>query len=121
MRADVPALSTLPPPGASFHGVFQVHVFLIDLFSFIQEPFGWLVDLINRFAFKGGFDSVVQIIEQTDKLSPTLLAALLKPFGLCAAYLNADVIGCKLGPTADKVVHYIKDLQPNDMKEKVSI
>ena len=92
----------------------------MDEFLLLQDSFGWLVDLINRFAFKGGFDSVVTIIDQTDKLSPTLLAALLKPFGLCAAYLNADVIGCKLGPTADKIVHYIKDLQPNDMKEKVN-
>lgn len=45
----------------------------------------------------------------------------MKPFGLCAAYLNQDVVGYKLGGAADKVVHYIKDLKPDDMREKVVV
>ncbi|XP_057299797.1 ubiquitin carboxyl-terminal hydrolase 24-like isoform X2 [Hydractinia symbiolongicarpus] len=83
-----------------------------------KEPFGWLVDLVNRFAYKGGFDGIINHIDSEQKVTASVLASLLKPFGLCAAYLNQDVVGYKLGGAADKVVHYIKDLKPDDMREK---
>ena len=80
-----------------------------------------LVDLINRFAFKGGFDAVVERIETLDRLTPTVLSSLMLPFGSCASYLNAEIVGYKLGGIADKIVHFIKDMKPEDMKEKVII
>ena len=86
-----------------------------------QEPFGWLVDLINRFVQKGGLECIIKIIESTDKLSPSILASLLKPFGACSMYLNVEVVSYQLGAMADKVVHFVHDMNGDDMKEKVGI
>ena len=55
-----------------------------------------------------------------DKVSSNTLAALLKPFGVCSAYLNPDVVGYKLGGMADKVVQFINGMEADDMKDKVN-
>uniref|UniRef100_A0A7M5XH66 ubiquitinyl hydrolase 1 n=1 Tax=Clytia hemisphaerica TaxID=252671 RepID=A0A7M5XH66_9CNID len=83
-----------------------------------KAPFGWLVDLINRFVQKGGLDSIIDIVETMDKMSPNVLASLLKPFGACAVYLNAEVTGYKLGGMADKVVQFVSQMEADDMKDK---
>lgn len=75
--------------------------------------------MINRFVQKGGLDCIVNIIEATDKLSSSTLAGLLKPFSSCSVFLNPEVIGYRLGGMADKVVHFISDMEADDMKEKV--
>ena len=54
-----------------------------------------------------------------EKMSSSLLASLLKPFGVCASYLNPEVIGFKLGAMADKVVQFISQMEADDMKDKV--
>ena len=88
-------------------------------FCFSQAPYGWLVDLINRFVEKGGLDCIIDIVETMDKMSSNVLASLLKPFGVCAPYLNPEVIGFKLGSMADKVVQFISKMEADDMKDKV--
>eukprot|EP00794_Sanderia_malayensis_P007934 gene7934-8789_t len=87
-------------------------------FSIGREPYGWLINLINRFAHKNGFDAVCDRIEKAENLNAPMLAALLQPFGVCAMYLNAEVTGYKLGSVADKAVQYIKELKQTDIKEK---
>ena len=52
-------------------------------------------------------------------MSSNVLASLLKPFGVCAPYLNPEVIGFKLGAMADKVVQFISQMKADDMKDKV--
>ena len=89
------------------------------MFFFSQDPFGWLVNLVNRFAYKGGIDAIIWQISQADKPTPSLLASLLRPFGLCSAYLNQEVVGHLLGGAADNVVQFIQALKADDMKEKV--
>ena len=63
----------------------------------------------------------MDIIDTMEKMSSNVLASLLKPFGVCSAYLNPEVIGYKLGGIADKVVMFISEMEANDMKDKVNI
>ena len=91
------------------------------MFLSLQAPYGWLVDLINRFVEKGGLDCIIDIVDTMDKMSSNVLASLLKPFGVCAPYLNPEVIGFKLGSMADKVVQFISKMEADDMKDKVCL
>lgn len=74
---------------------------------------------MNRFAYKGGIDAIIWQISKIEKPTPSILACLLKPFGLCSAYLNQEVLGHHLGGAADNVVQFIQTLKADDMKEKV--
>eukprot|EP00795_Rhopilema_esculentum_P004483 gene4483-20726_t len=92
-----------------------------DIYGFQKcpaDPFGWLVNLINRFGLKNGLDAICDRIEKSECLTAPILASLLQPLGVCAAYLNPEVAGYKLGSAADKAVMYVKDLKDSDIKEK---
>lgn len=49
------------------------------------------------------------------------MAALLKPFGTCAEFLNANVAKEIFSPGLETAVRYVKGLEENDFKEKVRI
>ncbi|XP_077980970.1 ubiquitin carboxyl-terminal hydrolase 24-like [Glandiceps talaboti] len=90
-------------------------------FSTYREPYGWLVNLINRFAEKEGFESCsTRMLESTDELDAPLMAALLYPFGLCAEYLNAQKVSTILQPMMEKAIKYVQELEENDLKHKKS-
>lgn len=48
------------------------------------------------------------------------MAALVKPFGMCAEVLNPAVASEIFSPGLEKAVNYIRGLEENDFKEKVS-
>ncbi|KAG1652915.1 Ubiquitin carboxyl-terminal hydrolase 24 [Nymphon striatum] len=86
-------------------------------------PCGWLVDIINRFGEMGGFDQIKKRLEDESEEFPNHLqsiAALLKPLGVCASYLNPGRICDFLSPYLDKTVNYIINLKENDLKSKTA-
>uniref|UniRef100_T1IKX5 ubiquitinyl hydrolase 1 n=1 Tax=Strigamia maritima TaxID=126957 RepID=T1IKX5_STRMM len=84
--------------------------------SFFKDSNGWLVDLINRFAERGGFQHVQAKFDED--IQDTAMCSLLKPFGLCAEYFNSSVVCPILSPCMDKAVIYIQSLQNCDLKRK---
>ncbi|XP_062568779.1 ubiquitin carboxyl-terminal hydrolase 24-like [Saccostrea cucullata] len=81
------------------------------------DPYGWLTHAINRFAFKGGFNLVKKLLENEDLDAPSM-AALLRPFGMCAEFLNPKVVTEILAPGMEKTIKYIQNLEEKDLKEK---
>ncbi|XP_015755638.1 PREDICTED: ubiquitin carboxyl-terminal hydrolase 24-like [Acropora digitifera] len=47
-----------------------------------------------------------------------MLAALLKPIGICASYLNAKVLSTVFSDVFEKTLQYIQELTNDDMKQK---
>ncbi|KAL9950990.1 hypothetical protein ACROYT_G043576 [Oculina patagonica] len=83
-----------------------------------KDPYGWLVNLINKFAELGGFEEIKKQIETADKVDAPMLAALLKPLGICASYLNAKVLPKVFSDVFEKTLGYIQELTNEDMKQK---
>eukprot|EP00105_Crassostrea_gigas_P001822 XP_011414140.1 PREDICTED: ubiquitin carboxyl-terminal hydrolase 24 [Crassostrea gigas] len=81
------------------------------------DPYGWLTHAINRFAFKGGFNVVRKLLENEELDAPSM-AALLRPFGMCAEFLNPKVVTEILAPGMEKTIKYIQNLEEKDLKEK---
>ena len=48
------------------------------------------------------------------------MAALLRPFGICADFLNPNVMLDILAPGLKKAIKYVQSLEEKDFKEKVS-
>ncbi|CAL1268833.1 unnamed protein product [Larinioides sclopetarius] len=80
------------------------------------EPYGWLVDLINRFGQQDGFESIQ--LRFTGDITGTGMAALLSPLSKCAEFLNPSKVCQHLSPCMDIAVRYIKSLSDNDIKSK---
>ena len=49
------------------------------------------------------------------------LAALLRPFGMCAEFLNPEVIRTVLANGMERAIKYVQNLEEKDFKEKVCI
>ncbi|XP_052775472.1 ubiquitin carboxyl-terminal hydrolase 24-like isoform X3 [Mya arenaria] len=88
---------------------------VIDTYN--KDPYGWLTGLINRFAWKGGFESIKNILE-SDELDAPSIAALLKPLGMCAEYLNPEVVRKLLTTGMERSIQYVQKLEEKDFKEK---
>lgn len=83
-----------------------------------KDPRGWLVNLINKFAELGGFEEIKKQMETEEKVDAPMLAALLKPIGICASYLNAKVLSTVFSDVFEKTLQYIQELTNDDMKQK---
>lgn len=53
---------------------------------------GWLVDLVNRFGKLGGFQILLDRFTSGANLSVPVIAALIRPFGLCYEVLTPHVV-----------------------------
>ncbi|KAL3868453.1 hypothetical protein ACJMK2_041259 [Sinanodonta woodiana] len=82
-----------------------------------KHPYGWLTHLINRFAIKGGFNRLKKTLENDDLDAPSI-AALLRPFGTCAEFLNADLVRVLLSQGMEKSIKFVQSLEEKDFKEK---
>ncbi|KAF8763443.1 Ubiquitin carboxyl-terminal hydrolase 24 like protein [Argiope bruennichi] len=80
------------------------------------EPYGWLVDLINRFGQQNGFESIQHRF--SGDITGTGMAALLSPLAKSAEFLNPNKVCQHLSPCMDIAVRYIKSLSDNDIKSK---
>jgi hypothetical protein len=56
------------------------------------SPRGWLVDLINRFGYQGGFDGLVKRFNRMESVDAPLILAILQPFKNALAYLTHRTI-----------------------------
>ncbi|XP_015922706.1 ubiquitin carboxyl-terminal hydrolase 24 [Parasteatoda tepidariorum] len=81
------------------------------------EPYGWLVDLINKFAQQGGFKEIQERFK-SDDITTLGMAAMLAPLAKCAEFLNPTKICPHLSVCMDIAVHHIKSLTDNDIKSK---
>ncbi|CAF3243283.1 unnamed protein product [Rotaria sp. Silwood2] len=78
---------------------------------------GWLVDFINRFGDLGGFDKLLTRFTSTEnKLTISVVIALLKPWGLCYEYLSQSTIKKYFAPIIEFVPQYLNQLAENDFK-----
>ncbi|GFQ83735.1 ubiquitin carboxyl-terminal hydrolase 24 [Trichonephila clavata] len=80
------------------------------------EPYGWLVDLINKFGQQGGFESIQERFK--GDITGTGMAALLSPLSKCAEFLNPSKVCNTLSSCMEFAVQYIKSLSDNDIKSK---
>uniref|UniRef100_A0A915KXS8 Ubiquitinyl hydrolase 1 n=1 Tax=Romanomermis culicivorax TaxID=13658 RepID=A0A915KXS8_ROMCU len=61
--------------------------------EFFLEPCGYLIDLIDRFGVRGGFDMICKKFCVGAKISFTEMDQLLKPFAICVDFLNRPIVG----------------------------
>ncbi|XP_022101626.1 ubiquitin carboxyl-terminal hydrolase 24-like isoform X2 [Acanthaster planci] len=88
-------------------------------FSSYKDPCGWLVNLINRFGEKGGFEELkTRALEPCEELDPTIMAALLQPLGVASEYLNTLRVAPFLGPVSKRTLKYVRELADSDLKQK---
>ena len=89
-------------------------------FLYIQDPYGWLVDLLNHFGAKNGFGLIQDAFENED-LDPVSMAAILRPLGNCAELLSPTAVCPMLLKCMDKAVNYVTSLEDKDLKHKVKL
>ncbi|CAF5054717.1 unnamed protein product, partial [Rotaria sp. Silwood1] len=78
---------------------------------------GWLVDFINRFGDLGGFDKLLtRFTSPENKLTISIVIALLKPWGLCYEYLTQSTIKKYFAPIIEFVPQYLNQLAENEFK-----
>ncbi|KAL5016318.1 hypothetical protein ScPMuIL_005907 [Solemya velum] len=82
-----------------------------------KEPYGWLTHLLNWFAHKEGFNHLRRILEEEELDAPSI-AALLRPFGICAEFLNTEVLPNILYLGIEKAIKFVQNLEEKDFKEK---
>lgn len=82
-----------------------------------QDTYGWLSHLINRFAMKKGLEHVKNLLENEEMDAPSM-AALLRPFGTCAEFLNPGSVSEILAPGMERSIKYVQNLEEKDFKEK---
>lgn len=80
------------------------------------EPYGWLLDILNKFGSRGGFDKILSRFGEN--VTANEMAALLNPLAVCAQFLNPDTTCSLLSPCMNKAISYIKGLTDDDLKNK---
>lgn len=80
------------------------------------DPYGWLLDIINKFGSRGGFEKILN--KFGENLTANEMAALLNPLAVCSQFLNPDTTCTLLSPCMNKAISYIKGLTDDDLKNK---
>lgn len=83
----------------------------------MQDPYGWLVDLLNHFGAKNGFGMIQDAFEED--LDPVSMAAILRPLGNCAELLNPSAVCPMLTKCVEHAVSHVTMLEDKDLKNKV--
>ncbi|RNA29124.1 putative ubiquitin carboxyl-terminal hydrolase FAF, partial [Brachionus plicatilis] len=86
--------------------------------SFAKSPCGWLVDFLNYFGELNGFDLLLERFTNNTKLSIQVIAALLKPFGLCYEFLTPYTIRKYFLPIIDIVPKFFEKLSDEDIAKE---
>ncbi|KAK2704726.1 ubiquitin carboxyl-terminal hydrolase 24-like [Artemia franciscana] len=82
-----------------------------------KDPYGWLVDILNYFGSKDGFQAIQNVFAKDD-LDFEQMDALLQPFSKCAEFLNPIKIKPYLGTCMSKAFNAVKKLDEKDLKSK---
>ncbi|XP_064477292.1 ubiquitin carboxyl-terminal hydrolase 24-like isoform X2 [Ornithodoros turicata] len=80
------------------------------------DPYGWLLDIINKFGSRGGFDKIEAKFK--NGLTANEMAALLSPLAKCAQFLNSETACSILAPCMARATDYIRSLSDEDLKNK---
>lgn len=100
----------------------------------IEEPFarsvdvrmarGWLVDLINRFGFHGGFKKLLDRFtknsegQKNNGLNVALIYAYVRPFGQCYELLTPNTVSTYLLPIVEAVPKFLESLSDEELKKE---
>ena len=100
----------------------------------IEEPFarsvdsrmprGWLVDLINRFGYHGGFKKLLERFTKNAEntknngLNVALIYALVRPFGQCYELLTSNTVTTYLLPIVEAVPKFLESLSDEELKKE---
>ena len=86
--------------------------------SFLKTPYGWLVDFINYFGELNGFKLLLERFTSSVKLNIQVIAALLKPWGLCYQFLTAHTVKTYFLPIIEIVPRFFENLSDEDIKKE---
>ena len=105
-------------------------------------PKGWLVDLINRFGYHGGFKYLLErfskataataatLVSSTATPEPeskgdtaggmsvALIFALVRPFGQCYELLTPTTVSTYLLPVVEAVPKFLESLSDEELKKE---
>jgi ubiquitin carboxyl-terminal hydrolase 9/24 len=81
---------------------------------------GWLVDLLNRFGAKGGFEKLSARFENTQGMTVTLVFAYIRPFGLCADFLTKHTVEKYFSPILSAVPLFLENLTDEELKKETA-
>lgn len=94
-----------------------IFIIFLSILDFPQDPYGWLVDLMNHFGAKNGFGLIQDIFENSE-LDPVSMAAILRPLGNCAELLNPSAVCPMLTKCMEHAIKYVSTLEDKDLKSK---
>ncbi|KAI9556016.1 hypothetical protein GHT06_018579 [Daphnia sinensis] len=94
----------------------QGEIFARSPENFNQDPYGWLVDLLNHFGAKNGFGIIQDSFEED--LDPVSMAAILRPLGNCAELLNPSAVCPMLTKCLEQALNHVTKLDDKDLKNK---
>lgn len=80
------------------------------------ESYGWLMDLINIFGNRGGFELIAGHFSSLEELDAGQMAALLLPVGQCAMFLVRDTVCPILLPAITQALQYVANLEEKQLK-----
>ncbi|KAG1670256.1 putative ubiquitin carboxyl-terminal hydrolase FAF-X [Nymphon striatum] len=83
-----------------------------------RTPQGWLVDLINRFGSLGGFQILLERFQNGPSLSVSVIAALIRPFGLCYEFLTIQTIEKFFMSIVEVVPAFLDNLTDEELKKE---
>lgn len=106
-----------------------------------RNPYGWLVDLINRFGQFGGFLNILKrfnigknnaMKQSSDenllcsqqkfneqKMTLTLISALLRPFGQCYEFLTAATVQQYFKPIWIALINILERVSDDEVRQEV--
>lgn len=86
--------------------------------SDLRTPRGWLVDLINRFGSKGGFHLLLERFQNGSSITVPVIAALIRPFGMCHDLLTVHTIEKYFMPIVEIVPSFLDNLTDDELKKE---
>ncbi|XP_076338950.1 ubiquitin carboxyl-terminal hydrolase 9X-like isoform X1 [Tachypleus tridentatus] len=101
------------PPGSQFSDT-ELYARPPD----VRTPRGWLVDLINRFGVLNGFNILLERFQSGPVLSIPVIAALIRPFGLCFEMLTVHTIEKYFMPIVEVIPAFLDNLTDEELKKE---
>ncbi|XP_061435835.1 probable ubiquitin carboxyl-terminal hydrolase FAF-X [Lethenteron reissneri] len=83
-----------------------------------RSPKGWLVDLINKFGALGGFQILQDRLLKGSAINVPIIAALIKPFGLCYELLTPHTVRSHFLPLVEMVPKFLEGLTDEELKRE---
>ncbi|KAK2180804.1 hypothetical protein NP493_425g01038 [Ridgeia piscesae] len=83
-----------------------------------RMPKGWLVDLVNKFGQLGGFQMLLDRFLTGPNLCVPVIAALIRPFGLCYEVLTPSTVQKYFMPIVEFVPTFLNALTDEELKKE---